>query len=303
MQSDWQTLIASQTELNHSQLPEKAVVPLDDLKVLLVGGEEDSSFLQNLLTNDVQALQVGEAQLNGFCNPKGRLLAQFLILRTENDFQLIMPSCQIDFISQRLSMFKLRAKVDIAVAENLCVTGINANSDDKQSFALPYDSQRGLHVDEAQKSTEWLEHLFAGGYELSTPSAWHRADVEAGIGQIYQSTREMFTPQQINFDLNGGVSFKKGCYPGQEVVARLHYLGKPNRRLFIGELNTPESVSPGSEVRNDSEKVAGHVYDAAVAGDTSLVLISLKLADSEKPLHSASGEKISGIAALSPVEE
>lgn len=296
MQPDWQTFITSQSSLEHQQLPTRAVVPLDKLTVILITGEETTSFLQNLLTNDVQALQAGEAQLNGFCNPKGRLLAQFLLVRTADGFQLILPECQADFISQRLGMFKLRAKVEIAVTE-LRVTGIQGETP-QNCVMLPYDQSRAIHIDETQAIADWIQQQLDAGNELSTVAAWHYADSNAGIGQIYQSSREMFTPQQINFDLNGGVSFKKGCFPGQEVVARLHYLGKPNRRLFSGVVNG--SPVPGEEVFNDSDKVAGHIYDVATTENGMQALISLKLADKDKTLHLAQGETFSGLQALAP---
>ena len=108
---------------------------------------------------------------------------------------------------------------------------------------------------------------------------------------IYAESRERFTPQQVNLDLAGGVSFRKGCYPGQEVVARLHYLGEAKRRLFLGEVAVADLPPPGSDIVNDTGEVAGQLVQSCPLGDgRSLVQLSLKLTMADQPLFLANHE-------------
>jgi hypothetical protein len=126
-----------------------------------------------------------------------------------------------------------------------------------------------------------------GSTSLPTTDAciWEYDEIQAGLPMIYPDTREAFTTQQVNLDLVNGVSFKKGCYPGQEIVARLHYLGTPSRRMLVAEINTVDEITPGREVLTSEGDVAGHVVKSISVerGKTSL-LISLKLASLDEML-------------------
>jgi hypothetical protein len=120
---------------------------------------------------------------------------------------------------------------------------------------------------------------------------------------VYLQSKEQFTPQQLNLDVVGGVSFKKGCYPGQEVVARLHYLGKPSRRLYLAQLKTVDIPEPNLEVADESGELAGHVVRAAMLDSGKLICqLSLKLAAKDKKLFINNNE-VSGLTALVENEE
>lgn len=270
-----------------------AIAPLLDQRIITVSGDDAGSFLQNLLTNDVNALTTNQAQLNGLCNPKGRLLAIFQLIKREQDYLIVLPAELAEAIAQRLSMFKLRSKVDITIAESLVVLGI-INPDSKVTD-LPSMTMQGskaglgLMIKQAGKASRFLTicdkdnlvtpiEWLADDWQLTDQTYWQLLDIEAGLPAIFNNSKEQFTPQQVNLDIVGGVSFKKGCYPGQEVVARLHYLGSPSRRMFLAKMGSSELPHANDPVLDDEGKTLGHVVQAQTARDNTLLCqVSMKL--------------------------
>ncbi len=286
----WHTLIEQQpqaTPKSHGN----SLIPLPSRRIIQVTGEEAKSFLQNLLTNDVNALQINQSQLSGFCNPKGRLLSIFLLIRRQDDFLIVLPAALAESISQRLNMFKLRSKVDIKLVEDLHVLGQIHRQDEADSAEIwqgfvteqgliirqPGQTPRSLLIADEQH-IEALSQSLGEQWQLAPESLWQQHDIEAGLPNIFPDSKEAFTPQQVNLDLAGGVSFKKGCYPGQEVVARLHYLGKPSRRLFLGHLKGKTLPDINSAVMDAEGETLGHVVQAQFSANESIVCqISMKL--------------------------
>jgi folate-binding protein YgfZ len=302
----WNTLLEQQALTNALNTPTDSIIPLNDLGVLSVQGHDAQSFLQNLVTNDVNALSVNQGQLAGLCNPKGRLFAVFLIIRTHTDYKLILPKQTLPILKQRLTMFILRSKVElIDLSDTLfCMGLLHTNNNLPSSIALTKQDFTGstLNITQLIKipSKETQRHLLIGtenelqtmhqqliekGWEISNLKTWSAQDIISGLPTIYPETKELFTPQQINLDLIDGVSFKKGCYPGQEVVARLHYLGKPSRRMFVLELGADTAAKPGQEVFDTEKSVAGHIIQISYQEDKTLALASLKLSESDKSLY------------------
>ena len=262
---------------------------LSDWLALRVSGDDAESFLQNLLTNDVKAAQPGEAQLTGFCQAKGRLLAIFWLIRRAEDFVLLLPADQADFLTQRLSMFKLRSKVEISpLSDHLLLAITNNNA---VNYTAKINNMLAFSIVSASDSEVVLAELEQAGLSQQSRLCWLQPLIQAGYPMIYAESRERFTPQQVNLDLAGGVSFRKGCYPGQEVVARLHYLGEAKRRLFLGEVAVADLLPPGSDIVNDTGEVAGQLVQSCPLGDgRSLVQLSLKLAMADQPLFLANNE-------------
>ncbi|MDO7598163.1 MAG: hypothetical protein MUR51_10920 [Pseudomonadota bacterium] len=271
---------------------------LDQLGVLEVEGEDAQSLLQNLLTNDVAALAVNQSQLTGLCNPKGRLLAIFLLLRRSSGYQLILPKVMIAGLQQRLTMYILRSKVTITDAsDNMTCMGLTlapngiinsrvlpedlyqaSEHDDSVLIKYPGSQPRFLCIGLSSQVTTFTAELLEQDWQLAAESDWELLDIEAGSPIVRPETKEQFTPQQVNLDLVNGVSFKKGCYPGQEIVARLHYLGTPSRRMFQAEVDTANLVKVGDEVTSDTGDIAGHVVRVQRKKDDTLqMLLSLKL--------------------------
>lgn len=273
-----------------------AVLP--DWQALQVAGDEAESFLQNLLTNDIKAAQPGQVQLNGFCQAKGRLLAVFWLLRRTDDFVIILPADQSAFLAQRLNMFKLRSKVAItelsdytllALPETRYCPNVSSRIDENSAIALI----------PAAELDATLAQLQQAGLNQQASHCWQQTLVRAGYPMIFAVTRERFTAQQVNLDLAGGVSFRKGCYPGQEVVARLHYLGEAKRRLFIGEVSTRDLPAAGTDINNLEGEVAGQLVQACPLDEArSLIQLTLKLTMADQTLLLTDNIEISGLRQL-----
>ena len=287
----------------HSHNITHTTAPLDtpycsvlDSALLKISGSDASQFLQNLLSNDVMQLSNGQCQLNGFCNPKGRLMASFLLIRQQDAYLLLLPDDQISFVAQRLSMFKLRSQVSVEdCSEEYRAIYLDADTTGS-GIPLPWHNASSLIVSETAQLAEKLNDLEANGCQNAGPAKFSQDLLSLGIPVIKAATREQFTPQQINFEVVGGVSFKKGCYPGQEVVARLHYLGKPNRRMFLCRLNSRlANLSLGDEVLDSNQEVLGHIVNHEKQADGDALLVSFKLSAIGQSAFTAEGELINEI--------
>ena len=230
-------------------------VPLADQGVIRVNGEDAASFLHNLLTNDITHLAEGQARHAGLCTAKGRLIASFLIWREGSDYLLQLSADILPGILKKLSMFVLRSKVKLVDASGErtligvvgCQTGPAEpmrTANFQGGTAIRLDANRCVLAVPTGEAANVAS-------ELGTPgqlSDWHLAEIAAGIPRIVAATQEAFVPQMVNYEVEavGGVSFKKGCYPGQEVVARTHYLGKVKRRMYRASVELP--FPPGSDI-------------------------------------------------------
>lgn len=291
-------LRAQQQQLDNSlDCKQSGFAVLLNWQAVQVSGDDAEGFLQNLLTNDVKAAQPGQAQLNGFCQAKGRLLAIFWLVRRDNAFLLLLPADQADFLAQRLTMFKLRSKVAITVADDVLLAlpsrevcaDISAGIDDRLAIAV-------LPATEIDSRLAQLQHA---GLAQQASHCWQQTLLRGGYPMIFAESRERFTAQQVNLDLAGGVSFRKGCYPGQEVVARLHYLGDAKRRLFIGEVASDNLPPAGTDIHNRDGEVAGQLVQACpLDSHRSLLQLTLKLTMAEQTLFLADNMPISNVSRL-----
>lgn len=272
--SQWHSLSSARPE---SSL-RTAYFSVLDSALVKISGSDATQFLQNLLTNDVMQLANGQCQLNGFCNPKGRLLASFLLMRLHDDYLMMLPRDQLSFVVQRLSMFKLRSQVSIDdCSEQYRVIYVHGDSS-VAGITLPWQHHSSLIVSETDQHLSQLNALESKGYLDAGPEQFSQDLLLHGIPVICASSRELFTPQQINFEVIGGVSFKKGCYPGQEVVARLHYLGKPSRRMFLCKItDSALNLTVGDEIVDNNQDVLGHIVNHTTYSDGDLLLVSFKL--------------------------
>ncbi len=288
--------------------------PLTDLGLLGFSGEEAAQFLHGQLTNDVEHLPLTQARLAGYCSPKGRLLATLLMWRTPDAILLQLPVEIQAMVQKRLQMFILRAKVkQTDVTRQQAILGIGgtaavaalANWFDVLP-AAPYDKldtdagtlirvTDGFGAPRYQWITT-IDQAKAAWPQLCqtlrpvAPSVWGLAEIEAGVPQVVQQTQEKFVPQMVNFELIGGVNFKKGCYPGQEIVARSQYLGKLKRRMILARV-AADSAHPGMEVfsSTDPDQPCGMVVNAELRSSQPkemALLVEIKTAAIEAgPVH------------------
>jgi tRNA-modifying protein YgfZ len=288
-------------------LPPGFVAPLTDLGLIAATGDDAASFLHNQLTNDVEHIVPEEARLAGYCSPKGRLLATFLMWKTADAILLQLPRQIQPAVQKRLQMYILRLKAKLADAtESHVALGLGGQAAaqflQQQWFptlpAAPFakcDSAAGTLIRLAdalgQPRFQWIaspETAQQAWPELAKAlapvgtSLWRLTDIHAGMPQVIQATQEQFVPQMVNFELIGGVNFKKGCYPGQEIVARSQYLGKLKRRMLPVSLDG--DAAAGMEVFSsaDPEQPCGMVVNAEpnLKGGSD-ALVELKIAATE----------------------
>lgn len=256
------------TEVKNAQRAD-VIMPLNDLGVIRVSGEDAVSFLQNLLTNDVKALTSGVASLGGLCNVKGRLAATFLLWREDDDVLLALSGELVPTVLTRLSKYILRSKVKLAdIGTEKVLIGIAGESAQatlealgalatvptqpmttgriRDSDVIRLDQQRFILALEADRAPALWREL-AVSLRPAGLAAWHWLEIAAGIPRVTTATVEQFLPQMLNLELVGGVSFNKGCYPGQEIVARTQYLGKVKRRMYRVHVEAAVPV-PGADV-------------------------------------------------------
>lgn len=229
---------------------------LDDWGLIRAEGPDAAGFLHSQLTQSVTDLPTDQARLGGYCSAKGRLMANFALLRESAEgIALILPRDVLPALLKRLSMFVLRAKVKLRDAsDETPVWGVIGAA----VPALPvWGVQSGwIRLPDAEcHARAWhLGDPALEGADSLPRDAWDWAEVHAGLAWVRAATAEHFVPQMLNWELVGGVNFKKGCYPGQEVVARSQYRGTVKRRT---QLLTGGCAAPGSELVASSDPASG----------------------------------------------
>jgi folate-binding protein YgfZ len=261
------------------------VADLSDNALVAISGDDAAEFLHGQFTNDVKALAPRRAQWSGWCTPKGRLLATFLLVRRDTDYLLMLPAEIAAGFVRRLSMFVLRSKVKIAdVTEVYRRFGINGSEAaalvkslwgsvparmeavvEKGAWCIALDESR--FVAWACAESENILGTLRLSSNIEAHESWEREAIRAGVPTIVAATQEAFVPQMANFELVGGVSFQKGCYPGQEIVARTQYRGILKRRMAVAHIEGSARPAPGDSVYSAAfgEQAAGTVVNVASA--------------------------------------
>jgi folate-binding protein YgfZ len=230
------------------------IVPLVHLGLIRVAGDEAAIFLHNLLSNDVKGLAATGARLNSFCTPKGRMLTSFLMWRDASGAILLQPAADIAAgLQKKLTMYVLRSKAKVSdAAGDTCQFGLAGPQASRalqscglavpeaalgvahsgEATVIRLDAARLIVAVPAAAAAAQFGALTATGMVAAGTAVWQALDIRAGWPLITAATQEEFVPQMANFELLGGVSFNKGCYPGQEIVARTQYLGKLKKRMY-----------------------------------------------------------------------
>ncbi len=270
---------------------------LDDRSVVRASGADAVDFLHGQFSNDVKKLDAQHARLAAYCDAKGRMLASFVYAKTtEGDVLMVCAADVMAAAVKRLSMFVMRAKAKLAVADDLCCVGVAGAAG---AAALPpgaaelsvwdkldHEGALVVRLPEGAGTARWLwigpndkvDALLAVAGSGLDATTWQWLDVASGVASVVAATSGAFVPQMLNYELVGGVDFKKGCYPGQEVVARSQYLGKLKRRGIL--LQGAADATPGQPVfwSADPAQPAGMVAQAARQVDgSSLILAELKI--------------------------
>jgi folate-binding protein YgfZ len=252
-----------------------AVFDLRHLALIAVDGDDAVEFLQGQLTNDVREVTAGRAQRSAWCSPKGRVLTCFLVFRHEGRLLLQLPAALVAQTLARLRMYVLRARADLEDASDVWMriglVGDNAEAclgdrvgrlPEKPEDVVSLDDLTVVRLRGPRPRYEVVGHpravtsvwndcrrmAVAAGAD-----AWELLDIEAGIASIGPDTSDAFVPQMLNLDRIGGVSFTKGCYVGQEIVARTQHLGRIKRRMYRAHWNGSAPVAPGDTLAASAE--------------------------------------------------
>lgn len=269
--------------------PVPSAVQLTRLAAIMVSGADARSYLQGQLTADLDALDPNRVQLACCNSPQGRVQAVFWMVERGDGIALVLPASLLESTVLRLRKYVLRAKAKIEAAKHLQVAvaprtalpadvalepGTHREIDAVSYFTLPgaVDSDDVL-----------LLGAFSAPVDAAGEHRWHLSHIRAGLPQVYPETHESFVAQMLNIDLLGGINFEKGCYTGQEIIARAHFRGTVKRRMFLFHSSTP-TPAPGTRVLA-GEQHAGEVVDSVATENGSEVLAVISLAQLNSPLH------------------
>jgi len=338
MNADWQQFIESLnatigaddgvTFTDAPALPECALADLSYLGLIRISGEDVRNFLQGQVTNDVRQVSPDRSQQNSMCSPKGRMLANFLAFERAGDLYLQLPLARLEPILKRLQMFVLRSKVTLSDAsDDLVRIGIAGECAEPLLPEVPSpapgsvldvppltlirlagDRPRfeiiGPHTN-AQAFWEQCARLA----QPANPDFWPLMEIRAGIPTVYDDTVEAFVPQMANMQLIDGVNFSKGCYTGQEVVARMQYLGKLKRRMYLAHVDSATPPKAGDDLfspSSESGQGAGRVVDARPSPGGGYELLAVaEIATAEEStlsLHDEHGPRLTINALPYPTE-
>lgn len=305
------TEIADVSTINVQALHEGYICQLQDQSLLQANGDDAASFLHKQLSNDVEHLSDEQSRYAAYCTPKGRMLASLLYWKTESNIMLQCASSLQPALQKRLQMFVMRSQVKLEdVTEQYALFGLSGKQ--AEIFLLTHFSHLPAAINDKVSSIAGSIIRIHDAFEMpryqwiianqdavkiaaqlpaqllkTNASLWRLGNIYAGLPQVTEQTKEKFVPQMINFELIGGVNFKKGCYPGQEIVARSQYLGKLKRRMAIAtvKLEASETVDVATEVfsDNDPSQPCGMIVSAErCSGVEMACLVEIKLADQEQ---------------------
>jgi len=263
-------------------------IQLNNRALIKLSGSDGESFLQNQLSNDIKKLDDSSVQLSAYCQHQGKMLALFWVMRQGDGFLLSFPLDLIEAIAPRLKMFVLMSDVVIEdVAGQYTQIG---------HIDAPIDN---AYIINQRLSVEIVAADRAELMNYSQQNEWDKICIETGLPEVVQATTETFVPQMLNLDIDEiGVNFSKGCYPGQEVVARLHYLGKAKRRLFSFKSSSPMAAGDLLYCESSSSaKASGIVVFQVKCEADFLCLATLEVAHKDDciTLNSADGAVLTRI--------
>lgn len=300
MLTEWQTFLQSQgahiennNVLDFGEPAQEATVAIDGniitdlsfLSVIKVTGTDATSFLHGQFSSDIQNMPEGSVQLSAWCNPKGQVILNFIITQLDDSFFLVCPEEMKEPFIKRLRMYVLRANVTIEdCSMSLPCIGIKQADDEAVNSSslnqitttgtavrignlillpIPHNNDRRLVIGPAKSLQETWSELSPEFTPVGS-DYWRLFDILDGLPWVLATTTESFLPQLLNMDQLQAVSFNKGCFPGQEVVARLQHRGKVKQRLLIATVENGTDITPGANIYQDGDgQSAGTIINIA----------------------------------------
>ena len=331
MNTEWHSfLLAHGARIGQAQ--GAVIADLSHLGLIAVEGVDAAVFLQGQLSNDLTQVTPTRSQLSAWCSAKGRVLALMRVFRRVDTYYLQLSRDILEVTLKRLQMYVLRSQVTLKDASDTLI-GIGFSGIDVMDqlarilHTTPPSADGVLHSGDSHPAytllglpgtqprvaiiadIETAKDLWRRCADAATPDggkAWSLLDIRAGLPTIHSATQDMFIPQMINLDLIGAVSFTKGCYPGQEIVARTHHLGTAKRRMYYAWVRAAAPPMPGAALYSaQSGEAIGQVIEAAPgpAEDVELlaVLPTADVVEQHIRLHSADGPMLRFMSLLYPM--
>jgi folate-binding protein YgfZ len=258
------------------------------LGILSVTGDDAASFLQGQMTCSVYDVTDSQSRISAFCDPKGRVISTFFLVKNQNGFLLILPQALLITVLNRLERYRLRAKVEIAdVSEEMSLIGIRQKDTSIPFFdihALRTHRESLIFIDLdvtkhrtlAIVPTDAINEHFPD-CQIRPPQQWQLFDIESAIPWLSTETSEEFIPQWLDLHHFNAISYTKGCYTGQEVVARTHHLGKVVRSLAVLVCKTVVQIQPNCKIVNNLDDVAGNVLQFHHTDSKTMILAVIKV--------------------------
>ena len=288
----------TETDITFPTIAEPSQSPwyaLKHLAVLSVTGSQAAKFLQGQITCNVDDVSEQQASFGAICSAQGKVISTFVLVKTTSGYWLILPTELLATVKTRLQKYVLRADVQLLdssadycligeasppAADTLwfaCTNqadGIRINFGDRQLLVLATDLAISIATERQQQ-----------GHTFGNSQVWRYSDMLAGIAWLSLLTSEQFIPQMLDVDKRGGISLTKGCYTGQEIVARTHYLGKAKRALFLLAAEPPVAVEENAAIADDSGQVIGRVVNTVVQQTATILLCVLPIEAEKSQLN------------------
>ena len=277
------------------------LTPLSHLGLIHVSGRDAEAFLQGQLTCDMKKLTEKLSSPAAYCSPKGRAIGSFQVIkRKSNDFFLTLSIELVEKVAKRLKMFVMRSDVSIDnVTATYSILGLTIQN--KENIKLPRNlsvpreeensssNDSSITVRVSENPTRFMiiyeDHKEEQNGLAYDSNSWILQDIKSGLPLITQATSEEYIPQMFNLDLLGGISFKKGCYSGQEIIARMHYLGKLKQRTFLVTTQSKELPEPNTAIFNGEKKVGSVLLSARDKDNSVKMLIVMQISHEKTALN------------------
>ena len=265
-------------------------IKLENRALIKISGNDAEIFLQNQFSNDISKLDNSNVQINAYCQHQGKIITLFWVIRTNNAFLLSFPDDLAEKVVARLQMFIIMSDVLIEnISEDFSQIGL-LDENVRESFSI--NERMSLLITSSKDHQE---------KNTINSDEWTKATIDYQLPEVFLSTSEKFVPQMLNLDINEvGVNFSKGCYPGQEVVARLHYLGEAKRRLFAFECDSEVEIgdnlyctsSKAAKARGDRYKGSGMIVNKVKynAKFYCLATLDIELIDEKITINTKHGQ-------------
>ncbi len=283
------------------------IYAIAELAVLTVTGNDAEQFLQGQTTCNIRDVSETQSSIGAFCTAKGRTISTFLIGKRQQSFLLVVPAELLPVVKKKLQLYVLRSDVHLndssdsyslfgfirtnSVAENPLVpeqplAALPVNDGTVISLPTITAAPRCLAILPANTAIGIWKDYAAQGMQTGNSSEWRTLDILSGIPWLNLLTTEQFIPQMLNLDQLGGISLNKGCYTGQEIVARTHYLGKAKRKMYLAECHATEPPEAGSAIiapEDASDQAVGSILSlqAMTTGFVMLIILQTGYAQSE----------------------